>query len=390
MSTPWDESDFIQLAQLHFGNGFPSGSMLPHIEAFTKAAFEHYEDATVEGKAYFDNWLLKFYEFLSTKLQDPPDGADVRRMKRMVALGRKKHFEAKKFMDYFPTILHKEDPLVDEAVLVLSKTLQCLFDILHDATQDSQDGPAKIAILGLCYWLFDELTVAQYLARRNYSTLAYTHLRSVMEILDKIELFTQKPENAELWASGNEREIWKKLSPARVRELLGRNSLDPVYKYFSEEGSHSTFTAMRPRLRKQSDIPGDAPKIAIMIGGMKDPARQMSILIHCIRSSLHGGVLEPPEVFSESSDGTTPGDNPMHALMNPPQNETASHRFRYLVKLAFPLLAVLLILPFTAFAQAPAVGSQAPDLTLRTPSGRAVRMSHLLGNGPLVLIVLRG
>ncbi len=202
MPKSWDESDFIQLARLHFGNGFPSGSMLPQIEAFTKEAFEHYEDATVEGKAYFDNWLAKFYEFLSAKLQEAPDGAGTRKMKRMVALGRKKHFDAKKFIDYFPTILHEEDTLVDEAVLVLGRTLQCLFDILHDATQDSQEGPAKIAILGLSYWLFDELTVAQYLARRNYSTLAYTHLRSVMEILDKIELFTEKPETAELWASG--------------------------------------------------------------------------------------------------------------------------------------------------------------------------------------------
>jgi len=257
--------------------------MLPHIEAFAKEAFEHYEGATVEGKAYFDDWLSKFYETLASKLQEAPDGPDVRKMKRTVALGRKRHFEAKKFIDYFPTILQKEDSLVDEAVLVLSKTLQCLFDILHDATQDCQGGPAKIAILGLSYWLFDELTVAQYLARRNYSTLAYTHLRSVMEILDKIELFTRRPENAELWASGDEREVWKKLSPPRVRELLGRNSLDPVYRHFSEEGSHSTFTAMRQRLRNRSDTAGKAQKIAIMIGGMKDPARQMSILIYCVQ-----------------------------------------------------------------------------------------------------------
>ncbi len=83
-----DESDFIQLAQLHFGNGFPSGWMLPHIEAFTKEAFEHYEDAAVEGKACFDNWLSKFYEFLSTKLQDVSDGVDTRKMKRIVALAR--------------------------------------------------------------------------------------------------------------------------------------------------------------------------------------------------------------------------------------------------------------------------------------------------------------
>jgi len=283
MTESWDESDFIKLAQLHFGRDFPSGSMLPQIEAFTTEAFEHYENATVEGKAYFDNWLAKFYEFLSSKLEDAPDSADTRKMKRMVALGRKKHFEAKKFIDYFPTILEKENLLVDEAILVLVKTLQCLVDILHDAMQDSQEGPAKIAILGLSYWLFDELTVAQYLARRNYSTLAYTHLRSVMEILDKIELFTKRPETAELWASGNEHEIWKKLSPPRVREMLGRNSLDPVYKYFSEEGSHATFTAMRPRLRKRSGASGEIPKIAIMIGGMKDSARQMSILIYCIQ-----------------------------------------------------------------------------------------------------------
>jgi hypothetical protein len=104
-----------------------------------------------------------------------------------------------------------------------------------------------------------------------------------MEFLDKIELFTKKPKTAELWASGNEREIWKKLSPPRVREMLGRDSLDPVYKYFSEEGSHATFTAMRPRLRKQSGVSEETPKVAIMIGGMQDPARQMSILIYCIQ-----------------------------------------------------------------------------------------------------------
>ena len=80
----------------------------------------------------------------------------------------------------------------------------------------------------------------------------------------------------------------------------------------------------------------------------------------------------------------------MRALMNTPQNRTASRRFPYLVKLAVLLLVVPLMHPFTASAQTPAVGSQAPDFTLRTPSGRAVRMSHLLGNGPLVLIVLRG
>jgi hypothetical protein len=104
--------------------------------------------------------------------------------------------------------------------LSLAKLSNALSTFCTTQRRILRKGPAKIAILGLLYWLFDELTVAQYLARRNYSTLAYTHLRSVMEILDKIELFTMKPETAELWASGNEREIRKKLSPPHVMEML--------------------------------------------------------------------------------------------------------------------------------------------------------------------------
>jgi peroxiredoxin Q/BCP len=80
----------------------------------------------------------------------------------------------------------------------------------------------------------------------------------------------------------------------------------------------------------------------------------------------------------------------MHAFINTTQNKKASRRLSCLMKPALLLLVVLLIHPFPASAQTPAVGSQAPDFTLRTPSGRAVRMSQLLGRGPLVLIVLRG
>jgi hypothetical protein len=33
----------------------------------------------------------------------------------------------------------------------------------------------------------------------------------------------------------------------------------------------------------QSEVTEETPEIAIMVGGMKDPARQMSILIYCIQ-----------------------------------------------------------------------------------------------------------
>ncbi len=60
------------------------------------------------------------------------------------------------------------------------------------------------------------------------------------------------------------------------------------------------------------------------------------------------------------------------------------------MKLAAFLMALLLLVPSIAMAQVPPVGAQAPVFTLRTPGGRTVPMSHMLGHGPLVLIVLRG
>lgn len=60
------------------------------------------------------------------------------------------------------------------------------------------------------------------------------------------------------------------------------------------------------------------------------------------------------------------------------------------MKVAAPLIALLLLTPSLAMAQVPAIGAQAPVFALRTLSGRPVHMSHMLGGGPLVLIVLRG
>ena len=80
----------------------------------------------------------------------------------------------------------------------------------------------------------------------------------------------------------------------------------------------------------------------------------------------------------------------MHTSINASRNKTVSRRFLSLMKLLPLLLAVLLPHPLRTSAQTPAVGSQAPYFTLHTPAGRNVRMFHLLGRGPLVLIVLRG
>ena len=219
-------------------------------------------------------------------------------MRRLIGLSKGKHFGAEKLIDRFPILSAESDTRINEANKVLSSVMQCLLDLLHDATQSSHSGVAKISVLGLFYWLIDELTVAQFLARRGYATLAYTHLRTSLEILDKIELFTRYPEFAEIWGSGNDKEIWQKLAPPRVREKLGRDSQDPMYKYFSEEGSHATFKALQQRLRHKQRSPEHEMGIAIMIGGTRDPTRQVSILIYCILITTQA-IIKAATIFED-------------------------------------------------------------------------------------------
>ena len=94
--------------------------------------------------------------------------------------------------------------------------------------------------------------------------------------------------------SGDERAIWKQLGPPRVREKLGRGSFDPLYQYFSEQGSHSTFTALQARVRKRPATANQAPGIAMLIGGVRDKRRQLSILMYAAvltNLALHRAVV---------------------------------------------------------------------------------------------------
>jgi hypothetical protein len=294
----WDKEDFESLAQREFMSGIASGALIPHLQTFFSEAFARYEDATDEGKAFVDDMMAKVPDLFDRILKDAPDNADLRRMRRIISLAKGKHPQAQKLIDNFPILAGEPNIWIDEAKSVLCNMMQCLLDLLHDATQRSHNGAAKISILGLFYWLIDELTTAQYLARRAYNTQAYTHLRVGLEILDKIDLFTQYPELVEVWGSDNEEEIWKKLAPPRVREKLGRDSRDPMYTYFSREGSHATFRAMQPRLRKTTGSSEDDARIGMMLGGRREPARQVSILIYCILVTTQA-IVKSATVFED-------------------------------------------------------------------------------------------
>ena len=70
-------------------------------------------------------------------------------------------------------------------------------------------------------------------------------------------------------------------------------------------------------------------------------------------------------------------------------DQVARNRFGLLIRLTLVFICALLI-GVPAFSETPTVGVKAPDFTLSTPTGKAVRMSEEQHGHDLVLVVLRG
>ena len=70
-------------------------------------------------------------------------------------------------------------------------------------------------------------------------------------------------------------------------------------------------------------------------------------------------------------------------------DQVARNRFGLLIRITLAFICALLI-GVPAFSETPTVGVKAPDFTLSTPTGKAVRMSEEQHGHDLVLVVLRG
>jgi hypothetical protein len=219
-----------------------------------------------EANAHFDNLLKIIPNMFEIELRNVPDSPDKRRMLRAIAGTRRKHHRSQDLLKRLGMPYPVPLPVVEAARPVFLEAHQSVLDLLWDATQQSQDGTAQFATLGLLYWTVDELTAAFYLAERRYTTQAYNHLRTVHDLLDKAELFFHHPKWADVWGGGDKQEILTELKPSAVRKKLGRPKFDPVYGFFTELGTHGTFEALRKRVTQTGKKDGRI-QVAMRIGG---------------------------------------------------------------------------------------------------------------------------
>ena len=238
-----------------------------------------------EANAHFDNLLKIIPNMFEIGLRNVPDSPDKRRMLRAIAGTRRKHHRSQDLLKRLGTPYPVPRPIVEAARPIFLEAHQSILDLLWDATQQSQDGVAQFATLGLLYWTVDELTAAFYLAERRYTTQAYNHLRTVHDLLDKAQLFFHHPQWAEVWGSGDRHKIINELSPGAIRKKLGKPKFDPVYGFFTELGTHGTFEALRKRVTQTGKKDGRT-QVAMRIGGTPWESEVDMVIACCIMTVL--------------------------------------------------------------------------------------------------------
>jgi hypothetical protein len=251
----------------------------------TDFGFANHASMDAEATAHFDNLLKIIANMFEVGLLNVPDSPGKRRMLRAIAGTRQQHHSSQDLLQRLGMPYPVPRPLVEAARPIFIEAHQSILDLLWDAAQQPQDGVAQFATLGLLYWTVDELTAAFYLAERRYTTQAYNHLRTVHDLLDKVQLFFHHPQWAEVWGSGDKPKIINELSPAAIRKKLGKPKFDPVYGFFTELGTHGTFEALRKRVT-QTGKKGGRTQIAMRIGGTPWDSELDTCIACCILTVL--------------------------------------------------------------------------------------------------------
>ncbi len=230
----------------------------------------NYDNLDSEAKILADGGFDVIKDSIGKAIDSMPETKQKRSLQRQYAENLGKHFKA----DNLIRILnappdHKLDtPIAQATKEIFTNRLQNILDFLYDIKRTSISGSANFAKLSLLYSCIDELLAAFHLAQRAFTTQAYLHIRSVFEFLDKVELFTKKPEWADIWAGEDETLKRKELTPSKVRTKIGKDKVDRIYSMFSELGAHGSFKSIQAKsgMLKKASL-NDGVTFHFWIGG---------------------------------------------------------------------------------------------------------------------------
>jgi hypothetical protein len=245
---------------------------------------EHVNELDPEATAVLDSTIAVMQDGAKEILNDykaKEDTVENRQTIRTIKLGLGSHFDVKQLLSSLSSEVTSKDSVVaqsNEAFVFIS---QFALDLLSDIGESKLKAPDSL-ILSLFYAAIEELVIAHHLVQHAYAPQAFNHCRVVLEILDKVQLFTQQPQTMDIWTSEDEKLILKELSPSKVREKLGKSKYDETYGDLSRKGSHATFDYIRSKVKKQTNHTEKKIRFAINVGGSSDKIDKQHAALACV------------------------------------------------------------------------------------------------------------
>jgi len=243
---------------------------------FFKAIMEHlafslsnYDHLSPEAKERTNALTSSILLSLEEQAASMPDTVEIRQWRRSIRNAKGERLTAGHFIQSLEGPVAKLPALYQKSAALFEKHLQVILDFLQDIMEHTLSGPAEFCKVGLIGVCVDELLAAQHLARHSYAGQVMSHLRTVQEALDLIELFNKDPQAVDLWTSDQSwQEVWTKLKPGKVRGALDKDPVfGKIYGLFSNVGSHPSFEMVRNRSRNEGKSNQGNPKIVLMLGG---------------------------------------------------------------------------------------------------------------------------
>lgn len=239
---------------------------------YMKYLAENYINLDDEMKEVYDKSTSAMLEAVKVELDKSPESIEKRESIRLYKRAKREHYDINELIKILEKPRNDPDGILNAVREIFIKRMQNILDFLSDAQDHSHKyTTSNYAIFQLYYITIDELLAAFHLSQHSFVNQADTHIRTILENLDKIELFYKQPEWADLWISQDpkdKKEKWKQLRPRAIRRKLGKDEHSDLYSMLSELGTHSEFRSVQTRsnINKELDEKGNI-SLQLWIGG---------------------------------------------------------------------------------------------------------------------------
>lgn len=273
---------------------------------------KNYLNLTREMQEIADKIFDGCIEHVDSVIKEAPDTAETRHGKRLLRTLKHELPSASGLIMAIESKAKIEEPILIETRNLFEKYFQLYLDVLYDVSvEESHRGQASFAKLSMLFSCVDELVACFHLAQHGYINQAYTHIRTVFESLNKVELFVRDESYAELWCSDDERTKKRELSPMAVRTKLGVKG-DPLYAFFSAHGPHVTWEYVQSKsARKREASEKGNPEIVFFLGGTRIVVHLLWSNVGCIMALftalLYVGKAFPDRVHDQDYPETLDG-----------------------------------------------------------------------------------